>query len=44
MYSSVGCALYKVVMPKRGAIHIISIGLYIYYDRLLAEGSKVSCS
>lgn len=33
-----------VTIPKRGAVHIISIDLYICYARLVAEGSTASYS
>ena len=44
VYSCVGCVLHKLAIPKRGTVHIIRIDLYMCYDRLVAEGSKVSCS
>lgn len=44
VYSCAGCVLHKLDIPKRGAVHIISIDLYMFYDRLVAEGNKVSCS
>lgn len=44
MYSCAGCVLHKLDIPKRGAVHIISIDLYMFYDRLVAESNKVSYS